>query len=126
MKLEDEENSIMENFEEMNNDDKIIGILFGVSILCGIVIVTLLLMIVIHSIKSRSVSSMVMRLSSDSLYNLLNCQVNTLMSWMCHYQTKQLSMFCNTVLQYKHFSVTIENKNYIYLCKSFLFAKVTL
>ena len=60
MKIDDEEKSIMENFEDMSNDDMIIGILLGVSVLCGIVIVTLLLMIVIHSLKSRSVSSVVM------------------------------------------------------------------
>ena len=60
MKIDDEEKSIMEKFEDMNNDDMIIGILLGVSVLCGIVIVTLLLMIVIHSLKSRSVSSVVM------------------------------------------------------------------
>ena len=60
MKIDDEEKSIMEKFENINNDDMIIGILLGVSVLCGIVIVTLLLMIVIHSLKSRSVSSVVM------------------------------------------------------------------
>lgn len=60
MKIDDEEKSIMEKFEDMSNDDMIIGILLGVSVLCGIVIVTLLLMIVIHSLKSRSVSSVVM------------------------------------------------------------------
>ena len=102
LKKDDKENSIMEKVQEMNNEDMIIGILLGVSVLCGIVIITLLLIIVIHSIKSRSVSSIHDHVVVKwpfiiSFWCPLNCQVNILISRMWHKQSKQMSMFCNYV-----------------------------